>query len=217
MRRFAPRSNAMAKQKSQSVPLVWKRYRAQTEPSSVAHSTSRPAYTPSAHTRVSRGKRSFNPPEHQLAAIAVLHIGAGDRHGQNQTQYIDHDMPLTTLGVLREHRSPDRPLLLRCHALAVHNCCARINMSAFANPYLIPELIMNPVRTTVSARDGESICRYSGFRPGRSAKAKLFPESPRFSRISTRRSRWCERSACFAHGGRYVDEPKRLLCTGFFV
>jgi hypothetical protein len=44
-----------------------------------------------------------------------------------------------------QHRSPDRPLLLRCHALAVHNCCARTNMSAFANPYLIPELIMNPV------------------------------------------------------------------------
>src|SRR5271169_3980430 len=65
-----------------------------------------------------------------------------DRYGQDQTQYIDHDMPLTTLGALR---SPDRPLLLCCHALAVHDCCARTNMSAFANPYLIPELIMNPV------------------------------------------------------------------------
>jgi hypothetical protein len=35
-----------------------------------------------------------------LAAIAVLHIGAGDCYCQDQTQYIDHNVPLTTLGVL---------------------------------------------------------------------------------------------------------------------
>src|SRR5271169_4348964 len=67
------------------------------------------------------GKAVLQPFEHQLAAIAVLHIGAGDRYGQDQTQYVDHDMPLTTLGVLRSIVAPDRPLLLRCHALAVHN------------------------------------------------------------------------------------------------
>src|SRR5271157_119672 len=107
MRRFAPRSNAMAKRKSQSVPLVCKRYRAQTEPSSppipqvdrrILHP---PTPAPAAEV--------LQPFEHQLAAIAVLHIGAGDRYGQDQTQYVDHDMPLTTLGALRSIVAPIAP------------------------------------------------------------------------------------------------------------
>src|ERR1700719_2498785 len=63
---------------------------------------------PSAHTR-QPGKAVLQPFEHQLAAIAVLHIGAGDRYGQDQTQYIDHDMPLTTLGALRSIVAPIAP------------------------------------------------------------------------------------------------------------
>src|SRR5271166_1174601 len=55
------------------------------------------------------GKAVLQPSEHQLAAIAVLHIGAGDRYGQDQTQYIDHDMPLTTLGALRSIVAPIAP------------------------------------------------------------------------------------------------------------
>jgi len=54
-------------------------------------------------------KAVLQPFEHQLAAIAVLHIGAGDRYGQDQTQYIDHDMPLTTLGALRSIVAPIAP------------------------------------------------------------------------------------------------------------
>src|SRR5271166_4837037 len=108
MRRFAPRSNAMAKWKSQSVPLVCKRYRAQTEPSSPPSHKSTGVYSIRPHPR-QPGKAVLQPFEHQLAAIAVLHIGAGDRYGQDQTQYIDHDMPLTTLGALRSIVAPIAP------------------------------------------------------------------------------------------------------------
>src|SRR5208282_6618569 len=108
MRRFAPRSNAMAKRKSQSVPLVCKRYRAQTEPSSPpSPQVDRRILHPP--TLAPPGKAVLQPFEHQLAAIAVLHIGAGDRYGQDQTQYIDHDMPLTTLGALRSIVAPIAP------------------------------------------------------------------------------------------------------------
>ena len=54
-------------------------------------------------------------------------------------------MPLTTLGVFTGIVAPIAPFLLGRHALAVHNCCARTKMPAFANAYLIPELIVNPV------------------------------------------------------------------------
>src|ERR1700751_5730503 len=36
------------------------------------------------------GKAVLQPFEHGLAAITVLDIGAGDRYGKDQTQYIDH-------------------------------------------------------------------------------------------------------------------------------
>src|SRR5208283_4691753 len=108
MRRFAPRSNAMAKRRSQSVPLVCKRYRAKTEPSSlpIPQVDQRILHPPTPAPAEESGPSTL---EHQLAAIAVLHIGAGDRYGQDQTQYIDHDMPLTTLGALRSIVAPIAP------------------------------------------------------------------------------------------------------------
>src|SRR5271169_3885988 len=110
MRRFAPRSNAMAKRKSQSVPLVCKRYRAPTEPSSPPIPQVDQRILHSIRPRPRQPwKAVLQPFEHQLAAIAVLHIGAGDRYGQDQTQYIDHDMPLTTLGALRSIVAPIAP------------------------------------------------------------------------------------------------------------
>ena len=60
------------------------------------------------HPRQPR-KAVLQPFEHQLATIAVLHICAGDRYGQDQTQYIDHDMPLTTLRALRSIVAPIAP------------------------------------------------------------------------------------------------------------
>src|SRR4029077_11645700 len=60
-------------------------------------------------------KAIFLAAEHQLAAIAVLHIGAGDCYGQDQTQYIDHDMTLTTLGVLRSRKKYSKCFLLICN------------------------------------------------------------------------------------------------------
>src|SRR5271166_4314412 len=74
-----------------------------------ADSTSRPAYAPSANTRAIRGKRSFIRFEQGLTAIAVLHIGARDRYGEDQTQYIDHNVPLTTLGVFTGIVAPIAP------------------------------------------------------------------------------------------------------------
>src|SRR5208283_1446471 len=68
----------------------------------------RSVYSVRPHPRQPR-KAVLQPLEHQLAAIAVLHIGAGDRYGQDQTQYIDHDMPLTTLGELRSIVAPIAP------------------------------------------------------------------------------------------------------------
>ena len=38
----------------------------------------RVAYAPSAHTRAILGKRSFSSQKHELAAIAVLQLDAGD-------------------------------------------------------------------------------------------------------------------------------------------
>jgi hypothetical protein len=74
-----------------------------------AHSTSRPAYASiRPHPRYP-GKAVLQPFEHGLAAIPVLHIGAGDRYGKDQTQYIDHNVPLTTLGVFTGIVAPTAP------------------------------------------------------------------------------------------------------------
>ena len=91
------------------------------------------------------GESTLQPFEHELAAIAVLHIGAGDRYGQDQTQYIDHNVPLTTLGVFTGIVAPIAPFCWVATLWLLYNCCARTNMPAFANAYLIPELIVNPV------------------------------------------------------------------------
>jgi hypothetical protein len=55
------------------------------------------------------GESTLQPFEHGLAAIAVLHIGAGDCYGQEQTKYVDHDLTLSTLGVLRSIVAPIAP------------------------------------------------------------------------------------------------------------
>ena len=55
------------------------------------------------------GKAVLQPFEHGLAAIPVLDIDAGYRYGKDQTQYIDHNVPLTTLGVFTGIVAPIAP------------------------------------------------------------------------------------------------------------
>src|SRR4029077_16797936 len=115
-RRCAPRSNAMAERKSRSVPLVKPICPLGLQTISSTNlavfcaqfhkSTGGCSIRP--HPRYP-GKAVLQPFEHGLAAIPVLDIGAGDRYGKDQTQYIDHNVPLTTLAVFTGIVAPIAP------------------------------------------------------------------------------------------------------------
>jgi hypothetical protein len=132
-----------------------------------------------------RGKDRPDDPHQQVAGVAVLHVGAGDQHGQQQPGGVSDDVPLAPVdllaGVVAATGPADR--VGAAHGLGVHQRRRRLRGAALDQADLLPQRVVDAVECPVAGPDGEVVAHQ---RPGWEVRRQGPPDAAVVGEVADR-------------------------------